>query len=71
MRILESFRQGTKVKQRHVASLGRYEESAFRKYRKIVSEWRALPRAKVVREELKDSSGRPQGRGYFLRFRRW
>ena len=69
MRILESFRHGTKVKQRHVASLGRYEESAFKRYRKIVSEWKALPRAKVVLEELKDSSGRPQGRGYFRKLR--
>ena len=71
MRILENSRQGAKVKQRHIASLGRYEEAAFRRYCRIVSEWKRLPRARVVLRELEESSGRRQGRGYFLSFRRW
>ena len=71
MRILQTFRQGSKVKHRHVASLGSYEESAFKKYRKIVSEWKPLVRAKVVLGELEERSGRFQGRGYFRKFQRW
>ena len=71
MRILQTVRRGSKVVQRHVASLGPYERSAYQRYRKIVSDWRALPRAAVVLQELAEDSGRPQGRGYFRRFRRW
>ena len=69
MRILQTFRQGSKVKHRHVASLGRYEEAAFERYREIVSDWKPLARAKVVLDELKEGSGRLQGRGYFRKLR--
>ena len=69
MRILQTIRQGSKVRQRHVASLGRYEDGAYKKYRKIVSEWKPMARAKVVLEELGETSGRLQGRGYLQKFR--
>jgi hypothetical protein len=70
MRILENYRQGSQVKQRHVVSLGRYEQEAFEQYRRVVKDWKPLSRAKAVLDELQEESGRLQGRGYFRKYRR-
>lgn len=68
---MHSYRQGKKIKHRHIESLGLFNKAKYEKVRKIVREWKALERAEAVLEELRANSGRPQGRGFFYTFRRW
>jgi hypothetical protein len=71
MRIIQTYRQGARVRHRHVASLGRYDEDTLKRCRAIVSEWKPLAQADLVLTALEAGSGRLQGRGYFRKFRRW
>jgi hypothetical protein len=71
MRIIQAVRHKGKVRHRHVAALGPYDELTFQRYRAIVAKWKPLDRSVVVLEEFGEESGRLQGRGYFRRFRRW
>jgi len=64
MRVVQAYRQGRVAKHRHVVSLGAYDVGKFEEYRKIFSEWKVLPRAKVVVAELSEEGGRMQGREY-------
>jgi DNA helicase TIP49 (TBP-interacting protein) len=71
LRIIQSYRQGKKIKHRHIESLGLFNKAKYEKVRKIIKEWKALERAEIVIEELQAKSGRLQGRGFFYAFRRW
>ncbi len=55
MRILQTFRQGSKVKHRHVASLGRYEES-LSLYKQILPEDKANYNLSILQKSRENSN---------------
>lgn len=71
MKIVQSFRKGKYTGHHHIESLGRFKKAKYERVRKLVREWKPLERAEIVIEELQDTSGRLQGRGYFYGFRGW
>lgn len=71
MKIVQSVRTGRSVRHRYLESLGRFDETKYEMFRKIIRQWRPLIRSKIVLQELKEKSGCLQGRGFFRSFKQW
>ncbi len=71
IRIVESFRCGSISKHRIILSLGPFDEMKFAEIKALCNDYKQLKNAKNVIEDLKDSGSMLQGKGYFLKFRRY
>ena len=69
IRIIQSYRKDKLTGHHHIESLGRYERGKYERVRKLVREWKFLERAEIAIDELQDTSGRLQGRGFFNAFK--
>jgi len=71
LQIVETYRRNGKVKQRMLASLGRYEGDRYEAVRQAIGDWQPLERGKAVLSDLEEPGIRRQGAGYFRKFKRW
>jgi len=71
IKVVQNYKQGKTCKHRFIDSFGRYDKARHDIIKEIIGEWKPLSLSKIVLEELRDTSGRFQGRGYFRKFRSW
>jgi len=71
MHIHQAVYPNRRKRHQHIESLGPYEETAFMKFRTIITEWKPMERSAVVLKDLGEESGPPQGKGFLKRFQRW